>query len=182
MSPDMDADGASAPIDELGPTPADEEQTPRAAAPGSPPVEVPDRALPGAPARRRVEGSREPLAYLEWRVTRAWHAAQAAGERPEPERVVRGAPRRQPDDEPRPAQPTRLVCDPAGRRWAVREVGPNDLFGGESPRWLIFRSAGAERRTSAYPPDWESLPAEALLALLALLPRAGAGPRARTTR
>jgi hypothetical protein len=58
------------------------------------------------------------------------------------------------------------VCDLGGRRWAVREAGPNDLFGCESPRWLVFRSAGEERRTSAYPPEWHSLPDAALLALL----------------
>jgi hypothetical protein len=48
----------------------------------------------------------------------------------------------------------------------VREAGPNDLLGAESPRWLRFRPAGEERRTSAYLPNWESLPDAALLALL----------------
>jgi hypothetical protein len=175
MSSNVDVQGALALLYEIGPTLADEERVLRAAESALLPAEVLDRALRGALARHRVEVSRETFVYLEWHVTRARRDAPGAGALPE---TARGRPNAElPTD-----RPTRLVCDPAGRRWAVREVGPNDLFGGESPRWLTFRSAGAERRTSAYPPDWESLSAAALLALLALLPHADADPRPRATR
>jgi hypothetical protein len=158
MSSNVDVQGALAFLDEISPALADEERALCAAEPGLSTAEVLDRALRGALARRRADVSRETFVYLQWRVEQARHASQAS-------RAASDAARRARAETPTSGS-ARLVCDPAGRRWAVRETGPNDPFGAASPRWLTFRTAGEERRTSAYLPDWEALPDAALLALL----------------
>jgi hypothetical protein len=158
MSSNVDVQGALALLDEIGPTLADEERVLRAAEPQLSTAESLARVLRSALARRRAEVSRETFVYLHWRVEREWHATPAG-------RATFAAARPARAETPWLGS-TRLVCDPAGRRWAVRETTPNDLFGAASPHWLVFRSAGEERRTSVYEPSWASLPDAALLALL----------------
>jgi hypothetical protein len=165
MSPNVDVQWARGLLDEIGPERlADEARALRVAAPELSTLEALDRALRRALARRRTAVSRETFVYLQWRAEQTWLTAQAGRVAAEAAR-----PARQPTRDGRRAAPrpgTRLVCDPAGRRWEVREAAPNDLFGAGSPRWLIFRAAGDERRTAAYLPDWASLPDAALVALL----------------
>ena len=71
----------------------------------------------------------------------------------------------------------RSVSDVDGRRWTVWEVGPNDLFGGASPRWLVFRSGAERRQTADYPPDWRVRSDQELCTLL---PRGTAASDARS--
>jgi hypothetical protein len=165
MSSNVDVQWARGLLDEIGPEQlAEEVRMLRAAEPGLSPVEALDHALRRTLVRRRAEVSRETFVYLQWRVEQAWLATRAG-------HAASGAARTVPDrasgrlhSVPRPD--TRLVCDSGGRRWAVCEAAPNDLLGAGSPRWLVFRSAGEERCTSAYLPDWASLTDAAVLALL----------------
>jgi hypothetical protein len=165
MSSNVDVWWARELLDEIGPEQlADEAHTLRAAEPGLSMIEALDHALRRALVRRRAEVSRETFVYLQWRVEQAWLATRARHAASEAACGVHARASGRPHSVPRPA--TRLVSDPDGRRWAVCEAGPNDLLGAGSPRWLIFRSAGEERRTSAYLPDWASLTDAAVLALL----------------
>ncbi|AHG93690.1 hypothetical protein J421_6155 (plasmid) [Gemmatirosa kalamazoonensis] len=107
-----------------------------------------DRALLSGLTRLRVEVGRATFVYLRWHAERV-HAstvtARAAGGTPEMGRVV---------------------SDADGRRWTVWEVAPNDLFGGASPRWLVFHSSVERRQTTDYPPDWRVRSEQALCELL----------------
>lgn len=59
---------------------------------------------------------------------------------------------------------TRTIVDPTTRVWFVREIsGPTyDRRGSGS---LVFLSDDVMRRVRDYPPDWHTLPDEALYAL-----------------
>jgi hypothetical protein len=95
-----------------------------------------DRALQAGLARLHVEVGHATFVYLRWHAERA-HAATAAA-------CAAGG----------TSETGRAVSDANGRRWTVWEVVPNDLFGGASPRWLVFHSSAERRRTTDYPPDW----------------------------
>jgi hypothetical protein len=119
-----------------------------------------DRALQAGLARLHVEIGRATFVYLRWHAERVQAAAAtacAAGGMSEAGR--------------------RAVSDADGRRWTVWEVPPNDLFGGASPRWLVFHSSTERRRTSDYPPDWR---VRSDPELCALVTRGDAAPNARS--
>ncbi|AHG93278.1 hypothetical protein J421_5743 (plasmid) [Gemmatirosa kalamazoonensis] len=123
-----------------------------------------DRALRAGLARLRVEIGRETFIYLRWRAERAREAAAAARAEAAALRRTARATRRAAD---LPTSATaREVRDASGRSWTISEAGPNDLFGGASPRWLGFHSGAVHRQISDYPPDWRARGDEELCQLL----------------
>lgn len=52
--------------------------------------------------------------------------------------------------------------DSDGVRWTAREHDGRDIPGHRSDTCLIFESENSVRRVWTYPPDWHTLPAEAL--------------------
>ena len=54
--------------------------------------------------------------------------------------------------------------------WTIRELDTRDLRGARGARCLVFENHAMVRRVWSYPPDWASLPAEALLRLAGIWP------------
>ena len=146
---------------------------------GSPTMDddaVHEGALEAALRRLGEAVSRRTFVYLRWRLERARRLARPAPAAPT-------APEQQ--DTPPPSTPgtraaddariaaeasvlrvPRLMCDDAGSRWVVSEVGPADAVGRPGAGCLLFAHARVHRRLTAYPADWRLLSNEALGALL----------------
>ena len=60
---------------------------------------------------------------------------------------------------------SRMVVDPEGRTWTVREIDAAHVPGARARRSLIFDTAGCCFRVWQYPQDWRDLLNDELLAL-----------------
>jgi hypothetical protein len=166
MSENVDVAQANGLLTWLGPDLAREEQALRAATPGIDDATALDGALRAALARLRVEVSRETFLYLQWRVETARLAARNTREAVDAARMARTQARLDRLEAAAARNVPRVIRDPAGQRWLVLETEPNDLFGAESPCWLVFHGAHERRSVRTYPAGWRTCPDEVLLALL----------------
>ncbi|MGZ8376657.1 MAG: hypothetical protein ACXW05_18590 [Gemmatirosa sp.] len=60
----------------------------------------------------------------------------------------------------------RIFDEGTGDEWLVFERDARRIPGTRGPRCLFFDGEGIVRRVWHYPPDWPTLPAAALLALM----------------
>ena len=145
---------------------------------GSPTMDddaVQEGALEAALRRIGEAVSRRTFVYLRWRLERTRRMARtapAAPTLPEMPTPVPSTPGMRAADDARIAAEAsvlrvpRLMCDDAGDRWVVCEVGPPDALGRPGAGCLVFAQARVHRRLTAYPADWRLLSNEALGALL----------------
>lgn len=128
--------------------------------------ELREAALRTALARLGADVSRRTFVYLRWKVEQArrsgWTVPEASTRPPS----VREAGRALAAAEAAALRVPRLMCDHAGDRWIVSEVGTPAPHGGAGTRALVFAKARERRRLSVYPRDWRSLSNDALGALL----------------
>ena len=147
----------------------------RAGAPTMDDDAVQEGALEAALRRLGEVVSRQTFVYLRWRLERGRRMARTAPAAPSsPERPAPSTPVARAADDVRIAAEAsalrvpRLMCDDAGARWVVSEVGPPDAIGRPGAGCLVFAHARVHRRLTAYPADWRLLSNEALGALLPL--------------
>jgi hypothetical protein len=167
MTDVVDVGYATELLQRLEPGLSREERALRAAMPALGEDEVRETALRATLIGLGTMISHATFVYLRWRLEHARRTAPAAvSTRPTPPRdAPNGAPATA-DDEARALRVPRLLCDAAGERWTVLEVGavdPRDVAG---PRALLFTRAGERRRQAVFPDGWRSLSNDALGALL----------------
>lgn len=150
----------------------------RAATPSLDDDAVREDALAAALRRLGTAVSRQTFVYLRWRLERARRMATAAPVAPalavaaalSPPPASPASPgagsNAQIEAEASALRVPRLMCDTAGDRWVVSEVGPPGAVGRPGAGCLVFAHARVHRRLTAYPADWRSLSNEALGALL----------------
>jgi hypothetical protein len=173
----VDADGALALLQRVGPDYAWHADALRATAAAMAEEDVPDCALHAALAYRPVSLARSTFLYLRWKLETGGpseaavpgSAAAAAGAAARAARAkvraevraaraaraavparVRTAARARATTEAAAAG-ARLIRDGEGRRWHVAEADPDALVGAERPRWLVFTSGGRQWHVHACP-------------------------------
>lgn len=180
MTDTVDVEHATALLERLQPLLADEESAQRAQRAGAPALdddEVTEDALRAALLRLGAVVSRQTFAYLRWNLEWARRAtpptptptpdtAATAGVWPVPLRRALADPRPTVEVEASALRVPRLMCDDAGARWVVSEVGAAGAAAPGGDGCLVFAKARERRRQPVYPTGWRSLPNDALSALL----------------
>lgn len=174
MTDTVDVEHATALLERLQPLLADEARALRAGAPALDDDDaVTDGALRAALLHLGAVVSRQTFAYLRWNLEWARRAAPPA---PDAAATAGAWPvplcRAPADDHPTveveasALRVPRLMCDDAGARWVVSEVGGAGAAAPGGDGCLVFAKARERRRQPVYPTGWRSLPNDALSALL----------------